>query len=151
MCGAPQKRVGATHLANERTELSRDLRSANTVARPPTPIHSKSGAVPANDRLRPDNRNRAQNGGKPAIEPNKQKSIGIVEVRPFRRPSSEHIDLLPQHQDFRFQLCSRLEERGQDAENQFEQFGHQAASLPRPFPASTPNRISVHTPSASSR
>src|SRR5450756_2311613 len=149
MCGAPQKRVGATHLANERTELSRDLRSANTVARPPTPIHSKSGAVPANDRLRPDNRNRAQNGGKPAIEPNKQKSIGIVEVRPFRRPSSEHIDLLPQHQDFPFQLCSRLEERSQNAENQFEQFGHQGASLPRLFPASMPNLFfGTHTKTA---
>src|SRR5450759_2134003 len=103
--------VGATHLANERAQLSRDLRSANTVARPPAPIHSKSGAVPPNDRLRPHNRNRAQNGGKPAIEPNKQKSIGIVQVRPFRRPSSEYIDLLPQHQDFPFQLCSRLEKR----------------------------------------
>src|ERR1039457_3743354 len=70
--------VGATHLANERAQLSRDLRSANTVARPPAPIRSEAGAVPANDRLRPDNRNRAQDAGKPAIEPNKQKSIGIV-------------------------------------------------------------------------
>src|SRR5665811_1194220 len=58
--GAPEI-VGATHLANERAQLSRDLRSANTVARPPAPIHSKSGAVPPNDRLRPDNRNRAEN------------------------------------------------------------------------------------------
>src|SRR5438309_703586 len=33
--------------------------------------------------------------GKPAIEPNKQKTIGIVEVRSFRRPSAKHIDLLP--------------------------------------------------------
>jgi len=64
--------------------------------------------------------NRVQDGGKPAIEPNEQKSIGIVQVRPFRRPSPEHTDLLPQHQDFRFQLCSRLEERSQDAQNKFE-------------------------------
>jgi len=83
-----------------------------------------------------------------AIEPNKQKSIGIVQVRPFRRSSSECIDLLPQHQDFRFQLCSRLEERSRNASNQFEQFGHQSASLPRLFPASMPNRIfDKHRPS----
>ena len=50
-----------------------------------------------------------KDGGKPAIEPNEQKTIGIVQVRPFRRPSSEHIDLLPQDQDFRLQLCSRPE------------------------------------------
>ena len=44
-------------------------------------IRSKPSAVPANDRLRPDNRNRAQDEGEPAIEPNKQKAMGIVEMR----------------------------------------------------------------------
>src|SRR5450759_932036 len=92
--GAPE-RVRPAHLANERAQLNRDLRFANMVARSPAPICLKSSAVPANDRLRPDNRNRAKDGREPAIEPNKQKTIGIVEVRPFRRPSSEHIDLLP--------------------------------------------------------
>src|ERR1039457_4656189 len=53
---APE-RVRAAHLANERAQLSRDLRSANTVARPPAPIHLESGAVPANDYLQPDNPN----------------------------------------------------------------------------------------------
>jgi hypothetical protein len=95
-------------------DVSATQRAADAIARATT----GSARVGVIGRL--DNRNRAQNGGKPAIEPNKQKSIGIVEVRPFRRPSSEHIDLLPQHQDFRFQLCSRLEERSQDAQNKFE-------------------------------
>src|SRR5664279_4625400 len=67
--GAPE-RVRSAHFANERAQLSRDLRSANMVARSPAPIRPKPSAVPANDRLRSDNRNRAQNGGKPAIEPN---------------------------------------------------------------------------------
>jgi hypothetical protein len=92
--GAPE-RVRPVHLANERAQLSRDLRSANMVARSPAPIRSKPSAVPANDRLRPDNRNRAKNGGEPAIEPNKQKTIGIVEVRSFWCPPAKHIDLLP--------------------------------------------------------
>src|SRR5450830_475887 len=61
---APEQ-VRPAHLANERAQLSRDLRSANTVARSPTPIRSKSGAVPANDRFRPDNRNRLKDGRKP--------------------------------------------------------------------------------------
>lgn len=91
---APE-RVRPAHLANERAQLSRDLRSAYMVARSPAPIRSKPGTVPANDRLGPDNRNRAQDGGKPAIEPNKQKTIGIVEVRSFRCPPAKHIDLLP--------------------------------------------------------
>jgi hypothetical protein len=54
--------VRAAHLANERAKLIRDLRSANMVARSPAPIRSKPSAVPANDRLPPDNRNRAKEG-----------------------------------------------------------------------------------------
>src|ERR1019366_46520 len=38
--GAP-KRVRTAHFANERAQLSRDLRSANMVARSPAPIRSK--------------------------------------------------------------------------------------------------------------
>jgi hypothetical protein len=75
------------------------------------------------------------------IKTNKQKTIGIVEVRSLRCPPAKHIDLLSQDQDFRLQLCSRLEERSQDAENQLEQIGHQAVNLPRPLPASMLNLI----------
>jgi hypothetical protein len=52
------KWVRTAHLANKRAQLRRDLRSANTVARLPAPIDPKPGAVPTNDRLRPDNRDR---------------------------------------------------------------------------------------------
>src|SRR5476649_1495228 len=111
------------------------------VARLPAPIRPKPSAVPANDRLWPDNRNGAKDGGKPVREPNEQKTISIVEVRSLRCPPAKHIDLLSQDQDFRLQLCSRLEQRSQDAENQLEQIGHQDANLPRPLPASMLNLI----------
>src|ERR1700675_445445 len=65
------KCVRTAHLANERAQLSRDLRSANTVARSPAPRSPKPSTVPANDGLRPDNRNHLKDGRKPAIEPNK--------------------------------------------------------------------------------
>ncbi len=41
------KRVRAAHLANERAQLSRDLRSASTVARSPAPIRPKPSTVPS--------------------------------------------------------------------------------------------------------
>ena len=47
--GAP-KRVCPAHRANQRAQLSRDLRSANMVARSPAPIRLKPRPVPANDR-----------------------------------------------------------------------------------------------------
>ena len=91
---APE-RVRAAHLANEPAQLSRELRPANRVVRSPASIRPKPSAVPANDRFRPDNRNGAQGGGKPMIEPNKQKTIGIVEMRSLRCPPAKHIYLLP--------------------------------------------------------
>src|ERR1019366_980583 len=101
----------------------------------------KPSAVPADDRLWPDNRNRVKDRGEPVIKPNKQKTIGIIEVRLFRCPPAKHVNLLPQDQIFRLQLCSRLEERSQYAENQLEQILHQVANLPRLFSASILNRI----------
>ena len=54
--------------------------------------HEKSGAVLANDRYWPGNRNRAQDGGKPAIEANEQKTITMLKcvcfgARALRPPS----------------------------------------------------------------
>src|SRR5450759_4337537 len=137
---APE-RVRPAHLANERAQFSRDLRSANMIARSPAPIRSKPSAVPANDRLRPDYRNRAKDGGEPVIKPNEQKTIGIFEVRSFRCSPAQHIDLLPQDQDFCFQPCPRLAERSQYAENQLEQILHQVANLRHLFCTSMLNRI----------
>jgi hypothetical protein len=111
------------------------------VARSPAPIRPKPSTVPANDRFRPDNRNRAQDAGKPAIEPNEQNTIGIVQIWSLRHPAAKHVDLLPQDQIFHLQFYSRPKERSQEAKNQLEQISHQAASLARPFPASTLNRI----------
>ena len=45
--GAPEW-VRPAHLANQRAQLCRDLRSANRVTRSPAPICSKPSAVPAN-------------------------------------------------------------------------------------------------------
>jgi hypothetical protein len=66
------QRVGTAHLPNKLAQLSRDLRPANTVAGSPPPIGPKAGAVPADDGLRPDNRNRLKDGRKPAIEPSEK-------------------------------------------------------------------------------
>src|SRR5262245_45543666 len=40
--------------------------------------------MPADDRLWPENYNRAEDGSKPTIEPNKQEAIGIAELWSLR-------------------------------------------------------------------
>jgi hypothetical protein len=62
--------------------------------------------VPANECFWPDDRDRAQDGQKPVIEPNKQATIGIVQIwSPWYSPA-KHVDLLPQNQIRRFDLLS---------------------------------------------
>jgi hypothetical protein len=50
--------------------------------------------VPANDRLRPDDRKGADGRGKPAIEPNEDKAIDIRQSWPLGHLSPKHGDLL---------------------------------------------------------
>ncbi len=46
--------------------------------------------MPADDRLWPENCNRAEDGREPTIEPNKQKAIGIAELWSLRYLSAKH-------------------------------------------------------------
>jgi hypothetical protein len=62
-------------------------------------------------------------------------------IESVRRQPAKHVDLLSHGQIFCLQLCSQLEERSQEVENQLEQIGHQTASLARLFFASMPNPI----------
>ena len=91
--------VDPVHLANKGAQLSWDFRSADAIARSPAAIGPKASTVPANDRLRPDDRKGACGAGEPAIEPNKQKAIDIRESRPLWHPSTKHVDLLPEDQN----------------------------------------------------
>jgi hypothetical protein len=77
----PGVRIRLAYLANDRVQLRRDLRSANRVARSPAPIRSKPSAVPANDGLRPDNRNRGKDGGEPS-QTNRKRSV-LLRCRRF--------------------------------------------------------------------
>ena len=51
-------------------------------------------AMPADDRLRPKNCNRVEDGGEPAVEPNQQKAIGIAELWSLRYLAAKHVELL---------------------------------------------------------
>jgi hypothetical protein len=50
--------------------------------------------MPADDRLWPEDSNRAEDGREPTIEPNKQKAIGIAELWSLRYLSAKHVELL---------------------------------------------------------
>jgi hypothetical protein len=76
--------------------------------------------MPADDRLRPEDSNRAKDGGEPAIEPNQQKAIGIVELWSLRYLPAKHVELLAKDQYFCRELRSRFKKRRHDVEDQSE-------------------------------
>jgi hypothetical protein len=55
---------------------------------------SETPPMPADDRLRPEDCNRAENGREPAIEPNQQKAIGIVKLWSLRYLTAKYVELL---------------------------------------------------------
>jgi hypothetical protein len=57
--------------------------------------------VPTNHGLRPDDGQRVYNAGSEAIQPNEQQSVEGPENRSRRGIAPQHIDLLPENQDFR--------------------------------------------------
>jgi len=50
--------------------------------------------MPADDRLWPENCNRAADARESTIEPNEQKAIGIAESRSLRYLPAKHVELL---------------------------------------------------------
>ena len=76
--------------------------------------------MPADDRLRPEDCNGAENGREPATEPNQQKAIGIVELRSPRYLPAKHVELLAKDQYFCRELRSRFKKRRHDVEDQSE-------------------------------
>jgi hypothetical protein len=61
--GSASERVGEAHVADQLTDFERDLRSAYSRARFPSPEQAKPGPMPADDRLRLDDRQGVQNTG----------------------------------------------------------------------------------------
>ena len=107
--GAPQI-VGEAHVADQLAGFERHFWSAAARARLPSPEQVKPGPMPADDRLRLDDRQGAQNSRRDLIETGKDKTIESIEGNPLRRFSSQHIKLVAQRQDLRLERSARSEE-----------------------------------------
>jgi hypothetical protein len=77
------------------------LRSSAEILGLPTGLRDRSRqyvleplAMPADDRLWPEDCNRAEDGREPTIEPNEQKAIGIAELWSLRYLPAKHVELL---------------------------------------------------------
>ena len=98
--------VGHAHVPDQLTDLQRDLWPSTASSGFPTPERSKSSTVRASHGLGPDDGQRIYNARNEAIQPSEHQSVESAENKSLRRSAPQHIDLLPENQDFRLKLNS---------------------------------------------
>src|SRR5258708_4503455 len=124
---SPQ-RVGNAHLADKLAHLLRYSWSATTMSRLPAPIRSETLAMPTDDCIRLDDRQRIACFGKQSIKTNEYQPIKITKGLPPRRGSPQDVDLLPKHPDLCLQCCSRSHQVNERPENQPAKVRHYAVA-----------------------
>jgi hypothetical protein len=74
--------------------------------------------MPTDDRLGLYNGDDVQHRRKQAVEPDEDHSIGDRQSRLRGRPSTQHVQLMPQQDDLGFQSNLRLKRRDEDVQKQ---------------------------------
>ena len=82
--------------------------------------------MPAYDGLGPDDGYGVKDARAATIEPDEQSAVGPTQMQSAWRALLEDVELMPQDQDFGFQLASRLEAVAQHANEQEANCKHAA-------------------------
>jgi hypothetical protein len=99
-------RVGEAHLADQPTNVQRHRWSAAAPSRFLAPIRSEARAVPSYNSVRPDDRQRIIHLGKQSADTSQYQPVDRDEGRSPGTGSPQHIDLLPQDQNFCLNQCA---------------------------------------------
>src|SRR6266404_4706333 len=124
---SPQ-RISNAHLVDKLAYVRGHSWSATTTSRLPAPIRSETRAMPTDDRIRLDDRQRIASLGKQSIKTNEYQPIKNTKRLPSRRGSPQNVDLLPKHPDLSFQCCSRSHQVDERPENQPAKISHYAVA-----------------------
>src|SRR5260370_7570926 len=112
--GRTPQPIGQTHLPNQAPDLPWYPRPTAPRARLPAPVQSEARPMPSNDGLRLDNRDSVQHRRKQAIEPDKEQAVRHRQLRLRGYALTQHVQLMPHHDDLGFQPRLRLERRDPD-------------------------------------
>ena len=120
---APQWIVHA-HPPDQCSQVRIDWRPASQRARFPTPVAAKTSTMPAHDGLGPDDRDRLQDRRKPPIQLDEEQAIAIRELDPTAHLAPQHDQLMSQRGVLRLKSALRLEERGNQVQEEEYQRDH---------------------------
>ena len=118
MRGAPQK--GFARLISR----MRHLRPPGSYSRFPAPEQAKTRAMPAQNRLRLDDREGIQNTRRDPIQADENQAIEGAQDRSLQRPSAQYVQLMAQSQVLGPKRCSRPKQPDEHPPDQIEQIPH---------------------------
>jgi hypothetical protein len=124
--GSAPQRVLKTHSSDEVAYLLADLRSAPERTGFPSPVGGKTRSMPTHNSLGPDDGNGVKYARTATIEPNEQSTVGPTQMQSMRRALPQDIELMPQNQNFGFELASRFEAVAQHANEKEANCNHAA-------------------------
>ena len=127
--GSTPQRVLKAHSSNEVAHLFVNPRSAPKRPRLPSLIGRKTHSMPTYHRLGSNDGYGIKNARATTIEPDEQGAIGSPQMQSTWCALPEHIELMPQHQDFGFQPPSRFEAVAQHLHEKEADCNHLAMML----------------------
>jgi hypothetical protein len=98
------KRILHAHPPDQRAQLRVDLRSPSQWTRLPTPVATKAGPVPTDERLGPDDCENLQDRRKPAIQLDKEPAIVVREPDAAMQPTPQDNQLMSKHRVLSLEL-----------------------------------------------
>src|ERR1019366_8588960 len=126
---APQQ-IGNAHLADQPADLRRHSRPATAASRLPAPIRSKTRAMPADNGVRLNDRQRIANSRKQPIESNEYQSVDGTEGEFHWSSPPQDVYLLPQRPNLRLEHCPRTEQIDNRPTNKSAKIPHPTRGLP---------------------
>ena len=97
--GLAPEGIGQAHFANQLAYFERDLWPATVRSRFPSPEHTKTSTMPPNEGRWLHDRQGVYDAWRNPIEIGKNQTIEIIEGKPLRRFSLQHIELVAQRHD----------------------------------------------------
>jgi hypothetical protein len=135
--------IGDAHLADQPAYFQRHRGPAATRSRLPTPVRFEPGAMPADNGVRLNDRQRIANFREQPIETNEYQLVDGTEGEfPWSSPP-QNIYLLPQRPNLCFKRCPRPEKIDDRPTNKSAKIPHPATGLPNS--RSTASRIRFAT------
>jgi hypothetical protein len=124
------QRIGDADLPDQLPDLGCHCRAPWPAPRFPAPIGSKARAMPAQDRLRPNDRQRTASVREQPTDPTEQQPVGRRKCRSLWPQALQHVDLLSQRQDLCFQTGPRPEQIRNQSKDQLQEIQHRPQDRP---------------------